>query len=479
MKINNIKWLFTFAIICLYLFVYAQKRTIKHSSSAIYSYKTRVDENTETLIKYFNQLIINSNDEESIDNKNEAFYKAKKLFFPKKENLRQDIIIDNFLNDLNIDSRNKLSSSDFLEVLKGYTNIENISLLIDEKNTSGLYYNDNFKNYLIKTTILLNAEVVDENGEEKQKLSRELDVIYVTASDNNFYIKSIGSSTNDVTNGYSLISPIADENNLPGANVIFKVKPVNCNISIDGNNIDYLFGEKYPIEVGKHNIEINIENDEYESIEPFDVWVKSDTDNIIIERKLVLKKGTLTIVPESECGFNANSTIFKKVYITKTKGIGKRKHEIQKSQWIEVAKRKLPFDIELEPGQYKYRIEKYPYIAKPKKDNFFVAANNKFEYSIKFIDIQSKISPGSVRCSVCNIGKNRGDNCGCCYGSGRCEMCKGSGRTVCRCCNGLGQFTLNSKDYKTCSMCNGEGKISCNHCNGNGGCCACGGDGRW
>lgn len=470
--------------ICIFLFllaniVNAEQKSLKHSASAIYAYKTIVDEKTIQLIKYFNQLINNSTDETSIDNKNEAYYKAKKLFFPKRENNDQEVILSNFLLEVNIDKRSLLSSTDFLDALKAFSNTPNYQFEIDEKSTSEMAYNYIIKSYLIKSIILLNLIYTDDEGDEKVKLSRELDIKYETTSDLHFYIKSIETSSDKLPKGFTFVEPILDKESLPGANLIFKVKPASSRISIDGNYIDYLYGEKNPIDLGRHLVNISGEDDNYELLEPFEVWVKSDTDNIIVERNLVLKKGTLTIVPESECGFNANASIYKEVYYTKIKGIGKRKHEVQKSKWEEFTYRKLPFDLELEAGTYKFRISKLSYIPKPKHSEFTIYPNSHIDFGIRFVDIQSKIPPGDVRCSVCNIGNTKGNKCACCYGSGKCEMCKGTGKLTCRCCGGLGQFTLNSKDYKACSMCKGSGSIICTHCKGSTSCCACGGDGIW
>lgn len=458
--------------------VFAQNRSIKNTASAIFSYKESVNEHTENLVKYINILISTPIDDNANDRKNEVYFKAKRLFLSKKDNANKEIIIRNFLNELQLDQRSMFTSTDLLDALKGYANAKNMDFEIDEKDVADMYYNQNMNNYAIKVNLLIKAVISNDEEDGTTLFTKDLDVLFITASDNRFYIKSIDIASDKMPEGYALVKPVADEEKIPGANITFRVNPLSSQIQIDGNNIDYLYGEKFPIDMGEHIISISTDDD-YEYLPPFKVWVKSDTDKLIVDKSIEFKKGTLSIVPGSECGFNADASILKSVYYSKMKGVGKRKHQVQKSKWVEIAQRKLPFDLELEAGQYKFKIIKPQYISRPKHKTFSISPNLKNEYTINFIDIESKIKPGPVRCTTCNLFNTKGNKCNCCFGSGKCEMCKGTGKRECRCCNGLGQFTLNSKDYKNCSMCAGQGSISCDHCNGSGRCCACGGDGIW
>ncbi|MEM2472844.1 MAG: hypothetical protein QXI64_10220 [Sulfolobales archaeon] len=64
--------------------------------------------------------------------------------------------------------------------------------------------------------------------------------------------------------------------------------------------------------------------------------------------------------------------------------------------------------------------------------------------------------------------------CWTCYGTGRCQRCRGSGIRVCPECNGLGRTLFGER----CHNCRGMGQKLCSSCGGSGRCWRCNGSGE-
>ncbi len=457
----------------------ATETKIKTTDSYVYSLKQKINRYSNDLVSYLNKLIIISgNNEDQQGDKKEIIYDTNKLFLKKSDNSGVDIYFENLFEGIGIPKRSTgYTSMELLEQFSVVNKYKNMSLSLDDMRVSDLYYNESKKSYLIKASFRLLASVANTD-DDIEVYNQEIDLIFINNSDNAFKIYMINFSNNDFLAGYTKVIPTSDKDELPGSYFLFRVNPYDSKIMIDDKEYEYNYGEKIPVEKGRHKIEIIAPNDNYEQTDIITKWITSDTATVVIEKQLQLMDGYLSVLPGSDCMNGAQVDIYRMVEVIDKKASKKSKTEVTKyvKEKQPVMIKRIPVrNLDLNPGNYKLWIHKDGYLPYIKKLD--VAILSKIN-TTRTIDLKEDVAKTTVGNTACMMLCPKGGSCCCCSGSGKCRICQGKGAIQCICCNGQGVVYDANGSSNNCTRCNGSGNAKCYLCNGRGNCSACKGTGK-